>query len=260
MKRINLRWKLILLTTCLLMISGAHWVNAQTLHLITVVDTVSPDIGGKADLANILEWAKSCARGSNLQLAHKAFDPYSDPYPLLIHAFIGLPIGPTDVVIFYFSGHGSTACPNTRAPKMWFKSGNKCFSQTYVHDQLKARNPQLVITIFDCCVDRHPLPNSLILSKATSEATPTPANLTSLLREYRGDLIIASNDPVYGSYSYGDPALGGLFTLLFLQQFNELASKPQKATWASILDSTTNSVKFEALRQGKDQVPYWQKR
>ena len=244
--------------TCLFMISAKSWVGAQTLHLLTVVDTVSPDIGGKADLANILEWARTSARGANLQLAHKGIDAFSDPYPLLLQTIRELPTDPNDVIIFYFSGHGSTACIDTKAPKMWFKRGNKCFSQTFIHDQLKARHPRLVVTIFDCCVDRSPLPNGI--SFTINKAAPSPENLRALLREHRGDMIIASNDPFYGPLSYGDPAKGGLFTLMFLQKFNDMASKPQAATWKSILDSTSASVDSEASRQGKRQVPYWQYR
>ena len=161
------------LVIILLFALTAMQVNAQkTIHWLLYVDTKDSDVGyldvnGREYLRKQFVNPVNAALSGEYQTDIK--DNYGDncsPYKCKSD-IQNLRCSPQDIVIFYYIGHGGrsyrTDANQHPWPKMWFSQDDpdKMIDLGWVHDQLKAKNPRMLLTIGMCCNGRQNLPSTL---------------------------------------------------------------------------------------------------
>ena len=166
-----------------------------------------------------------------------------------------------DIVFFYYIGHGGrSAQENDREhpwPKMWMgqDNPNMMLDLGWVHNQLKSKNPQLLITVGMCCNVKQNLPLA-----RTPQFSPTYGRgcvhfsedniitIKKLFLEHYGDLLATSASP--GQSSIGVPLRPpmpesmDLYTAVFTLLFEEEMSNTE-LTWDKF---------FEEVGKGVDEV------
>ena len=161
------------LVIILLFALTAMQVNAQkTIHWLLYIDTKDSDVGyldvnGREYLRKQFVNPVNAALSGEYQTDIK--DNYGDncsPYKCKSD-IQNLRCSPQDIVIFYYIGHGGrsyrTDANQHPWPKMWFSQDDpdKMIDLGWVHDQLKAKNPRMLLTIGMCCNGRQNLPSTL---------------------------------------------------------------------------------------------------
>lgn len=205
---------LIILFSFLLFSSG----YSQSLHFILVGDTtsniapqVTKDIGfmqgrGKA-LASELEIPYHLSVLTGEYATREAVLSFLDSQTF----------DPTDIVVFYFTGHGCrTDKKQTQWPYLMFSQNNGYLALDEIVHRLYAVNPQFSLVIADCCNN--------YLDRKPPHADPSTFNFwhpmhhsfhpraIDLFKNSKGLLVISGAEP--GGYSWASDQ-GGILTAAF---------------------------------------------
>lgn len=245
-----------LFSIMLLLLVNSKGVS-QTIFFLCVIDPLDENIGSDVDKQHMQHWIRDMAYYSSMDLRETYLNLEEHSYRDLATAVRDLNPGSDDVVMFYYSGHGSRHCLDRNAPPIFSISPNFCVSQDFVHSQLLEKRPRMLLTIFDCCVDRDMLP-SMDRTPFSIIERPRADSVAKLFRQFRGDIRVQSNDPRYGMLSYGNPELGGLYTTSFIDNFGRaVRGLLGSVSWDKILRATYFDVREEAAEQNKIQVPIY---
>lgn len=234
----------------LLLLQGATWLNAQTLHGIILADTEDPKIG------------RFCEK--DVQLMHLfmggvaqtiGYD-YSD-YILAggdctsgnaMEAIRSLQVGPQDIVFFYYTGHGARSMQDT-SPFPQMKLKDTMYPLYRIADQIEGRSPRLSIAITDACNSFIAgLPSKGISGGNTYLSKGSSDFYKSLFGQTKGKMRITSSKIGQDSKATED---GGLFTIAFLSTLIEKEQDGSAISWENILSATKS--KIEDVH-----VPYWE--
>lgn len=258
MKKIAL---LLLMTVCLSL-------QAQTIHWITFIDTTDPNVG-KIDVntRQILysRWISSI----NAALAPKG-------YKSKIHDFYGSQTSPEncksiiqniicepeDIVVFYYVGHGGRSKNDTsRYPQMHLAQNyeKKLVPLTWVHQELKNKNPRLTLTIGMCCnvfEENLSAKNSIAFGLNNSSASYSNneiQNIQKLFLGYKGDIIVSSSKAGQSSWGCYKQDLGetDYFSYHLIKQFARMTSQNKEPKWEDLLYSISDVVNNETLADSK---------
>ncbi|GAB4429246.1 MAG: hypothetical protein OHK0039_47860 [Bacteroidia bacterium] len=222
---------------------------------MVVTESQDDSIGAAVDQRQVIAWLRQAAATTGLSLQLHPIDRQSTRGAWLRQHLSTLKPGPEDVVVFYYSGHGSLRCSGESRP-VFSMPGNFCFGQASIHQLLLSQAPRLLITIFDCCTERAYMEPPLRSLEPGTLIPRQQQNLRALWLGYRGDLRIQSNDPQFGPFSYGNDEFGGLFTDTFLAAYRRtLGGDTTACTWDSILYQTRSNVRRFAQLDRKVQVP-----
>lgn len=248
---------LLLMTVCLSL-------QAQTIHWITFADTTDPNVG-KIDVNThqilYTRWISSV----NAALAPKG-------YKTQIHDFYGsktspencksivqnLICDPEDIVVFYYLGHGGRSMNDTsRYPQMLLAQNyeNMCVPLTWVHQELKRKNPRLTLTIGMCCNsydENLSAKNTIAFGLNNSSASFSNneiQNIQKLFLGYKGDIIVSSSKP--GQSSWGcykqDFGITDFFSYHLIKQFARMSAQDKDPKWEELLSSISDIVNNETL-------------
>ena len=149
----------------------AFQANAQKIHWLLFIDTQDPNVGQldvngrdylKANFVDVVNSALSGVYQADIQ------DNYgSNCNPKKCQSAVqNLRCDANDIVVFYYIGHGGRSVRENDIehpwPKMWLgqDDATKMIDLEWVHDQLKAKKPRLLLTIGMCCNVKQNLPTS----------------------------------------------------------------------------------------------------
>ncbi|MBF0289656.1 MAG: caspase family protein [SAR324 cluster bacterium] len=212
--------------------------QAASLHAIIVADTNDRSIGKstKVDFKNISAELENIAHATNLQLKKQTFTASAVTRENLVNAISNLQPALEDVVLFYYSGHGYRA--EDKKSKWPTLSVDEGLDYTWVIEELKKKNPRLLITLSDAC-------NVVIqglLSSSRSMAKPRKENYKKLFLDFNGQVLISSSQP--GEFSWGGSRNGGLYTSSFLKSLRE-ALQTKNPSWKTLLAKIPKTISIQ---------------
>lgn len=243
----------------MLCVSFKQPINAAQLHAMIVGDSVGGEDGFQSSIDFMQRAVKRIAAATDLSLNAQCFEGYQVQIKNILEHISALTIGPDDVVICYFSLHGSrTLHKDNPWPDLNFTldtafSGEEGYLDFHtIHEGLKKKNPRLFLSIADSCNsirsegftedddEDMPLPNRTPFSiptpacqqvvlnheemaciKGTMEDDTIEAYRHLFLNE-RGCIIVSSSSP--GEKAVNLPITGGVYTVEFLRSLDWVTS------------------------------------
>ena len=207
-----------------------------TLHAIIVADVNDQTIGADQDVAALQKLTSTIRRATCLGGDDIVIHAGRGKRQAISNTLNQLRVSSDDVVMFYYSGHGTNPGGGDRWPTLGVEgqSGGNLLKLSSVKDTLQRKNPRLLITIADACNN---------ISGARHERgrreLDQPAGFKKLFLGYKGTIIASSSIP--GQYSFGDPQDGGLFTKQFLEGLNQVqvSSNPD---WQAVMNAAKKVI------------------
>ncbi|ADB42427.1 caspase family protein [Spirosoma linguale] len=234
---------------CFVCLSGGPSYGQAKLHLLVFADTDDPDIGdANRKTYNYLtgRFGPNSAQYAGLTLVTAGYYGSRCTVSELDKYLNALTVGPDDVVMFYFIGHGWNNRQNEYPSLIFGKaSASRATLEANsrnlldVYERIMSKNPRLALIIGEACnkerSDDPPLTSNLeaIPMKPPSE---DPAKFRQLLRGYAGSLVLSSCRR--NQFSYSDPK-GGWLGLAWQNSVNTVLSDKQKKMpdWQEFISS-----------------------
>lgn len=239
--------------------------SAQTLHVINFCNTLDPAIGCDVDYATIRQEAGLIAAYLNYGIRFYEGVGQSCSKENLMSVLNSLKCNKNDIVLFYYSGHG------TRSPQDTSEFPQMCLKYTFEEDKfvpvhtviekLQAKGARFTLVMADCCnkSSQGVSPKTLMSRDGGSlvDNNAVARNYRKLFLESQG--MVAVTGCKKGQYSLGGKGYGGLFTNQFFGNSLYSAAKGEiPATWNSVLQNTYVMVKNLATQVNKVQEPYYE--
>jgi len=245
----RLNTQLFLTVLCVFALHCAVSVQAQTLHVFIIAETNATNVGAPADYTNMQREVQDIARLSGMQLKTYKYEKQNLSPNTLVSAITSLRCQPNDAIWFYYTGHGLN--PGNGSAFSAFKVGNSKFTMDKVHQKLKAKNPRLLITMFDCC--NHHVTRVPGLAARSGRIS---INYATLFKLAKGEVKVTSSKA--GQYSYGNGRAGGVFTNQFLAALHEVAGgNNNSCNWNKVMARTKQLTQNSATQVGRSQVPHY---
>lgn len=242
----------------------------QKLHFLVFADTDDPTIGTAGlkthtYLANDL--APAIAQQTGLSLAFAGYTGKQCRATELDAVVTNLNPGPSDVVFFYFTGHGwnnrqneypSLILGNANTDRSTLETSSRNLLDVY--ESLRAKNARLTIVIGEACnkerSDAPKPPSSNRQPDYMKTTAYSPERFSQLFRGYQGGLVLASSQR--GQLSNCDPK-GGLMSIALQNTLRRLLSDDQKVplTWELVLRTVSQATESMAAQAGQVQTPFF---
>jgi hypothetical protein len=247
------------LLTCLFF--TADQASAQNIHAVLVGDTQDASIGMgiSENLKNMNSFLRAVELEGHINVSKTEIKDNNFNCKAIIHAIDQLNVGPTDVVLFYYSGHGfrrdSTQttfpefdCRRTSDPDRAELAG-------IVNDLVQSKKPKLLLAIADTCNKQTTA--SIAAPPAAAFAPDRQAAFQRLFQGYSGTLMMSGAVP--GEYSWymdsGAP-LGGFFTNQLLRAINgKILEEGPKVRWEDIAADATKRIFIPGVAEPTYQNP-----
>lgn len=228
-------------------------LQSQTLHAIIFADTNDPQIGefDRQDYINMTMEVSTIASATGMKLNKYFFSGEKCSKAKLVNVLDGLHTNSDDVIIFYYSGHGTRSMyDKSDYPQMCLGSRQEddFFPLESVLKKLKLQQARLKIIFGDCCNSIAPgVTSKESTSKGFTMLTKGPVNTyTNLFMNYKGFVIASGSqkgeNSITLSYDDGSPA-GGAFTIFFLKALQTVVKQGLDADWNTILGAVTDITK-----------------
>lgn len=234
-------------------------VTAQTFHLIVIADNKDPAIGKGCEIDQWTMFAqmKEIAEKTKYKFNFISIDNEDFRLGHIKSTIEELSCEPTDIVFLYYTGHGmNLAERKSKWPLMRIKSNDNVYALDDVHEKLKSKNPQLVITLGDMCNELTNAPVASLQSKGIIVEEVEPQNETKiylmLFTDYKGDVLISSSSK--GEWAWSTK-YGSLYTQQFQEALNNAANYNSSITWEALLADTENRLHHAISKLGKEQNP-----
>ncbi|RKZ63221.1 MAG: hypothetical protein DRR08_04055 [Candidatus Parabeggiatoa sp. nov. 2] len=225
--------------------AGSGRRDGGTLHAILVADTNDDSIGKsvKIDLGNMEKLVSEISQHTGILLTGGSISGNDVNKSQILSVVEGLSVGPEDIVIYYYSGHGHNP-GGTAWPAMVLEGGSLPLKT--VREKLKAKGPRLLIVMADTC---NGFSNRRTFN--ASRAGGKKANYEYLFLKHKGVITASSSEP--GEYSWGNEQIGGLFTDALLNSLNQelVASNP---SWKAIMKGATKPLQGGSSKPQHPQV------
>lgn len=233
------------LVCILLLVFGlmASQVSAATLHAF-LVGYCDSDLGSEKDIVAWHERLAQIALWSGLEYDDRLFVYEHFNAELVMEHIKGLEVGPDDVVIFYFSGHG---CRSMIEPTPWPILGfeNKGLRGAEVIEHLHNKQARLNLIFFDCCNTLNsPFNMPLIYHFGAVRANlevQLRDGLKRLFMDTAGTYAMTAAEP--GLAAWGSRAVGGKFTSTLIHAMDQGAIK--HLGWDEILGWTQKMLQHQ---------------
>lgn len=237
------------ITLMLALLGMSAALRAQTLHALIACDTedekigasMNEDLGYMETLVDIIGTATGLKPKITFFTPERGFSKRRLKASEISDAIGSITSMPDDVVLFYYSGHGTRKYADPDPfPIMAMGSGQDYYLElSKVRDQIKKKNPKLTIVIGDMC-------NSLPTLKGTKgaqlpiDATRLTAtakqNFQTLFSGLTGDITICSSPKGQTSLALKE---GGAFTLAFIAALSSMVEgRLYPVSWEKLMTET----------------------
>ncbi len=166
-----------------------------------------------------------------------------------------------DIVIFYYIGHGRNSNGGSPWPSMEFTNSRSYLSLNKVHQNLKAKNPQLLLTIGMCCNKVRPqFSEQAGMSTQSKKYKIVSKNFAKKLQKLflsnKGDIMIAAastGQEAQGGCRYGNGEID-YFTGALCMIMDSYASSPKEEdiTWSRFMKDITYWTHYYVNSEVKD--------
>lgn len=223
--------------------------EAANLYTIIVADTSADNIGDtvETDLNNVQTEMDKVAAYTNLEQVKIIFKDANVLTDNVLSTLKTLDIHDDDVIFFYFSGHGyrTNSKDGNPWPNLYFTWSNKGIDFDYATNILKSKNPQLLITIADCCnnfIDESwaPLEAKSFALFARPDENKIRKSYQKLFLETHG--VIQASGSQVGQYSFCN-FLGGFYTNAFFRNLKLQVEGNHEPSWQIILDRAAYDIR-----------------
>jgi hypothetical protein len=231
---------------------------ARTLHAIVVANTDISDIGKSCEIDQIAITVElnSIALAIGYELKLTTINRGSFNFEQLELTIKSFTCDTSDIVFFFFAGHGyNDKKQDSKWPVLHLQDGG--YPLDLLHEQLKAKNPRLLISIADCC-------NTVFdpLNAENRGFKIVPANDTidkvkvykNLFLWFKGDVLASGCEK--GQCSYSTNKDGGIFTHKFIISLQAALNYGRLVSWTDLLEDTKSRVM--QLNVAEKQVPQYQ--
>ena len=241
--------------TLTLLVLAMWQVQAQTIHWLLFIDTKDRNVGDLDKNArdflkqHFVDPVNAVLVNSGIRNDYQLFDDSRLTPQNCKNTVLNFSCSQNDIVVFYYIGHGGRSIRESDSehpwPKMWLgqDNPNMMLDLKWVHDQLKSKNPRLLLTIGMCCnvkqnlpVARTPQFSRTFGCGSRRFSAGEEAAIKKLFLQSCGDVIATSASP--GESSVGGDALESIgvppmdyYTPLFSLMFNDEISNNSDVSW-----------------------------
>lgn len=250
----------------ILVVNAILTATGQKIHNIMFCDTNDRKIGPSVEVDNdrALEEISDIAGYIGYQVVEYVYNGNKCTKQNLINVLNSLNSGPKDIIIFYYSGHGTHAPGQTddKFPQLLLNSRNQndFVPARQVNEILSKKPHQLRLIFTDCCNN---MVNGVSPKSSLSEANSFTSvksrdviNYKKLFTQQKGMIMVTGCK--LGQTSLGLDEDGGLFSIALWDAIYKECSDGNNPTWQNILRNTTKETMIMANKfQGHQQEPYF---
>lgn len=251
--------RIALLSLTLLLVELA---SAKTVYMLVFTDDHDASIGSSCEQTHLYisnTFIPDLKRYTNLPVVENFYNGSRFTVANLNGALSSLSTNVSDVIIFYYAGHGYNRGQNDYPTLTLGVSGTPIAQRSKdllsVYNTLRNKPHQLLLCIAEACNAVHRV-NGIADNMITS--FPTHVFSTNHFRELfhaKGDYLVSSS--VKGQKSYSADGSPGMFTCGFKEAFNEMVEESFAgiSTWSSVFSKTRSNTEHIAMESGYEQTP-----
>lgn len=219
-------------------------------HLFVVGDTNDVKVGTSIvnDIKNFKNLMNEVSEALNVDFEFDEITGNNFTYNNVLNSIENLRVSENDVIVFFYSGHGSNhASSSSQFPTMSLKHNGLGLEKA--HDILKGKNARLVLTIGNLCNSVASYSRNQPAMFSTSPRLDVK-KLKKLFVDAEGQLISTSSRYGQNSFALIGSTHESAFYKAFIETFlNKNSSVSYGSTsWASILDDTYDKAYFYTSR------------
>lgn len=256
-----MKTRILLLSLALLL---ANLASAKTVYLLVFTDDNDAAIGSSCTqtrkyMANT--FVPNIKRYTSLSVVEKYYYGSRFNVSNVNSTLSSLNTSSSDVIIFYYAGHGYNRGSNDYPTMTLGVSGTPIAQRSKdllsVYNTLRNKPHQLLLCVAEACNAIHHV-NGIADNMITS-FTPHVFSASHFqeLFNARGDYMASSS--VKGQKSYSASGSPGMFTCGFREAFNEVVEESfaGTATWSTVFSKAISNTEHIAMESGCEQTPQW---
>lgn len=237
---------------------GSTGVDASksTLHLLMVVNTEIPDIGQSCSVDKRIVETEFREISRAIGMPFKKYEVVGEQFTKAnVEKALGeMAVGKSDVVVFYYSGHGFRFSDQTDSyPQLDMRfseytrmSEATALSLSTVYNNIVGKGGRLNLVMSDCCnsdVGRNQFTSTTFMAGRSFQGAEI-TKLRKLFLESSGTLLFSASSP--GELAWCN-INGGFFTLSFMQALKEEIGymRSDKPNWQNIIANTSKNTKYK---------------
>jgi hypothetical protein len=249
--------------TCFLF--TADHARAQKLHAVLVGDSQDASIGTgiTENLKNMNDFLRDIEVGGHISVSKTEIKDANFNCKTIDQAVAQINAGPTDAVLFYYSGHGFRRdttqtkfpefdCRRTSDPDRVELAGivNELIQST--------KKPKFLLAVADTCNKQVSAP-AAAAPPAAAFVPDRQAAFQRLFQDYSGTLMMSGAVPgEYSWYMVSGAPLGGFFTNQLLRAINQkILEAGPKVRWEDIAVDATKTIFIPGLAEPTYQNPQY---
>jgi hypothetical protein len=253
-----LRIVILTLLTAILTVNQAY---AQKLHAVLVGDTLDGSIGAGivANLTNMNSLLHAVETEGQISVSKSEVKGSDFNCKAIMQAVDQLNPASTDMVLFYYSGHGFRRdSTQTKFPEFDCRrtaDADRAELAAIVNDLVQTKKPRLILAIADTCNKQ--ITASIPAPPAAAFAPDRRTALQRLFQKYSGALMMSGAVPgEFSWYTVNGAPLGGFFTNQLLRAINQkIVEEGEKVRWEDIAVDATKTIFIPGLAEPTYQNP-----